>query len=116
MNTGHNHDVSSGTYQTYHEASQVSDDEVLSTVHTLHRAGTSRKRTLEYIAENTHTEATMKDIHNLVNRLIRESYAFHTMKNVNGGFWRILPQRRKPGKGILQCRGTNINHCEVCCS
>eukprot|EP00644_Phytophthora_capsici_P017041 jgi/Phyca11/130286/e_gw1.92.127.1 len=55
------------------------------TVRTLHRAGASRKRILEYITENTHAETTMKDIHNLVNRLKRESYAVPTIKERTRG-------------------------------
>ncbi|KAF4143151.1 Ulp1 protease family C-terminal catalytic domain-containing protein, partial [Phytophthora infestans] len=37
--TGHNHDVSQEIYQTYHEARNVSEGEVISTIRTLHRAG-----------------------------------------------------------------------------
>ncbi|ETK94523.1 hypothetical protein L917_02343 [Phytophthora nicotianae] len=80
QNTGHNHDITSDTYQTYHEAHQVSDDEVLSTVHTLHRDGASKKRILEYITENSRVVPMLKGIHNLVERLKRESYAFPSVE------------------------------------
>ncbi|KAG6944337.1 hypothetical protein JG688_00017134, partial [Phytophthora aleatoria] len=78
--TGHNHEVSQDVYPTYHEARHVSDDEVLSTVQTLHRAGANRKRILEYILDNTAVEPTMKDVHNLVTRLQQGSYAFPTIE------------------------------------
>ncbi|ETO83416.1 hypothetical protein F444_02560 [Phytophthora nicotianae P1976] len=80
QNTGHNHDITSDTYQTYHEAHQVSDDEVLLTVHTLHRDGASKKRILEYITENSRVVPMLKGIHNLVERLKRESYAFPSVE------------------------------------
>ncbi|KAF4145789.1 hypothetical protein GN958_ATG05036 [Phytophthora infestans] len=50
--TGHNHDFSQEIYQTYHEARNVPEDEVISTIRALHRAGASRKRILEYITES----------------------------------------------------------------
>ncbi|KAE9214874.1 hypothetical protein PF004_g14923 [Phytophthora fragariae] len=78
--TGHNHEVGREIFQTYHQARQVSDDEVLATVHTLYRAGASRKRILEYITENTEVEPAMQDVHNLVARLRLESYAFPTIE------------------------------------
>lgn len=67
-------------YQTYHEAREVSGDEVLATVQTIHRAGANRKRILEYISENTTVDPIMKDAHNLVARLKGESYAFPTIE------------------------------------
>ncbi|POM69320.1 Hypothetical protein PHPALM_14399, partial [Phytophthora palmivora] len=78
--TGHNHAVGEEVYQHYHEARTVSDDEVLATVQTLHRAGASRKRILEYITENTNVQPSMKDVHNLVDRLKRESYVFPSVE------------------------------------
>ncbi|KAG3003331.1 hypothetical protein PC120_g19163 [Phytophthora cactorum] len=74
--TGHNHVVSSEAYQTYHEARVVSDDEVIATVQTLHRAGANRKRILEYIVESTTVVPQLKDVHNLVARLQQGTYGF----------------------------------------
>ncbi|ETP52784.1 hypothetical protein F442_02249 [Phytophthora nicotianae P10297] len=76
----HNHDVGSDVYQTYHEARQVSDEDVVSTVRVLHRCGANRKRILEYIMENSTVEPTMKDEHNFVQRLKKESYNYPTME------------------------------------
>ncbi|GMF41633.1 unnamed protein product [Phytophthora fragariaefolia] len=74
------HGYARGAYKKYHETRQVSDDEVLSTVQTLHRADASRKRILEYITENRDVESVMQDVHNLVARLQRETYAFPTIE------------------------------------
>lgn len=78
--TTHNHDVDPVAYQTYHEARQVSDDEVVDGVRVLHRGGANRKRILEYIVENSSVQPEMKDVHNLLARLKRESYVFPTME------------------------------------
>ncbi|KAF4131275.1 FAR1 DNA-binding domain [Phytophthora infestans] len=78
--TEHNHEISADAYENYHEARQISDEEVLSTVRTLHRAGANRKRILEYISENTEVQPAMKDVHNLVARLTRESYNLPSME------------------------------------
>ncbi|ETM02526.1 hypothetical protein F442_01068 [Phytophthora nicotianae P10297] len=67
--TGHNHEVGQEIYKIYRESRQVTDNEVRSAVRTLHRAGANRKRILEYITENTSVNPTMKDVHNLVERL-----------------------------------------------
>eukprot|EP00644_Phytophthora_capsici_P016866 jgi/Phyca11/125609/e_gw1.59.233.1 len=67
-------------YKIYHEPRQVSDSAVLDTVRTLHRAGANRKRIMEYFMENTTAEPTMKDIHNIAERLKKESYSFHTVE------------------------------------
>ncbi|KAG4041357.1 hypothetical protein PC123_g23128 [Phytophthora cactorum] len=42
-----NHDVGTEVYQSYHEARQIDDAEVLSGVRTLYRGGANRKRILE---------------------------------------------------------------------
>ncbi|KAG6944826.1 hypothetical protein JG687_00017631 [Phytophthora cactorum] len=56
-----NHDVGTEVYQSYHEARQIDDAEVLSGVRTLYRGGANRKRILEYIGENTTVQPAMKD-------------------------------------------------------
>ncbi|KAG1686676.1 hypothetical protein DVH05_008527 [Phytophthora capsici] len=75
----HNHEISADAYGNYHEARQISDEEVLSTARTLHRAGANR--ILEYITENTNVQPTMKDVHNLVAKMARESYNLTSMED-----------------------------------
>ncbi|KAG3094685.1 hypothetical protein PI125_g16503 [Phytophthora idaei] len=75
-----NHDVGTEVYQSYHEVRQIDDAELLSGVRTLYRGGANRKRILEYIGENTTVQPAMKDVHNLVARLKRETYAFPTIE------------------------------------
>ncbi|POM62367.1 LOW QUALITY PROTEIN: hypothetical protein PHPALM_28481 [Phytophthora palmivora] len=88
--TTYDHDVGPGVYETYHEARQVSDDEVLTGVRMLHRGGANRKRILEYTSENSSVQPEMKDVHNLVARLKTENYAVPTVEerisSILGGF------------------------------
>ncbi|KAG3090031.1 hypothetical protein PI125_g17826 [Phytophthora idaei] len=76
----HNHEVGTEMYQSYDEARQIDDAEVLSGVRTLYRGGANRKRILEYIGENTTVQPAMKAVHNLVACLKRETYAFPTIE------------------------------------
>ncbi|KAF4142097.1 hypothetical protein GN958_ATG08731, partial [Phytophthora infestans] len=81
--------LQSTPFQAYHEARQVSDDDVLATVQTLHRAGAKRKRILQYVMENMTVVPQMKDVHNLVARLQSESYVYPEIeKRFCIVFWR----------------------------
>ncbi|KAG6942710.1 hypothetical protein JG688_00017965 [Phytophthora aleatoria] len=75
----HNHEVGTEMYQSYDEARQIDDVDVLSGVRTLYRGGANRKLILEYIGENTTVQPAMKAVHNLVARLKHETYAFPTI-------------------------------------
>jgi hypothetical protein len=76
----HNHVVAAEVFKSYHESRRVDDDAVLSTVRTLDRAGANRKRILEFITENSTVEPSMHDIHNLVMKLRKDNYKFHSIE------------------------------------
>ncbi|EGZ29143.1 hypothetical protein PHYSODRAFT_373993, partial [Phytophthora sojae] len=77
----HNHPVGADYYKLYHEVRRVQDEALLADVEKLRKAGSNRKRILEYILEHSSAEPTMKDVHNLIARLEKKALSADTLED-----------------------------------